>query len=176
MPVEVERLRQARFPSVPWTFRAAAACACLAAAPFAALASPAATEVVPPPKGAPFVIESCAVDASVFGAAVVVRVKNLDASRALQHLTVSLPLYDDAHVRKTVASASFTAMQLAPGESGEFRDEYVSVNLPSEVRRTLRAATCRFVFATYDGGATWKPGKPWRGKLIPTNAGASPTA
>jgi hypothetical protein len=161
---------------VPATLRRLAAALSMMALSLApASASPAATDVVQPAKGAPFVVESCAVDASVFGAAVVVRVKNLDASRALQRLSLSLPLYDDAHVRKTVASAAFAAMRLAPGESGEFRDDYVSVVLPSEVRRTLRAATCRFVSATYDGGATWKPGKPWRGKLIPTDAGPSPT-
>jgi hypothetical protein len=137
--------------------------ACVAAAiviaPSWSSASPAATDVAPLPKGAPFAVESCVVD----------------ASRALQRISLSLPLYDDAHVRKTVADASFAAMRLAPGESGEFRDEYVAVNLPSEVRRTLRAATCRFASATYEGGATWKPGKPWRGKLIPTNAGPSQT-
>jgi hypothetical protein len=158
---------------VPATLRRLAATFALVAFSVApASASPAATEVVQPAKGAPFAVESCAVDASVFGAAVVVRVKNLDASRALQRLSLSLPLYDDAHVRKSVASATFTAMRLASAETGEFRDDYVSVILPSEVRRTLRAATCRFVSATYDGGATWKPGKPWRGKLIPS---ASPT-
>lgn len=145
-----------------------------AVAPIASSASPAATDVAPLPKGAPFAVESCAVDASVFGAAVVMRVKNLDASRALQRLTVSLPLYDDARVRKTVATATFTAMRLASAETGEFRDDYVSVNLPSEVRKTLRAATCRFASATYDGGATWKPGKRWRGNLIPANATPSP--
>jgi hypothetical protein len=144
------------------------------AAPLAASASPAATDVVPLPSGAPFAVESCAVDASVFGAAVVVRIKNLDASRALQRMNVTLPLYDDARVRKTIATATFAAMRLAPGETAEFRDDYVSVILPSEVRRTLRAATCRFTMATYEGGATWKPGKPWRGKLIPTGARPSP--
>jgi hypothetical protein len=145
------------------------------ASPIAASGSPAATDVAPLPKGAPFAVESCAVDASVFGAAVVVRVRNLDASRALQRMSLSLPLYDDAHVRKAVATATFAAMRLAPGESGELPDDYVSVDLPSEVRRTLRAATCRFASATYDGGATWKAGKPWRGKLIPANAGPPPT-
>jgi hypothetical protein len=164
------RARGSVVPNRPVVIMAALA----AFAPLAALATPARTATVQPPKGAPIADVSCAVETFATGANIAVRVRNIDASRTLRRLAVSVALADDVGVRRAVVPHTFEGADLAPGDTAEFKADDITVPLDSTVRRTLRAATCRFVSATYDGGATWKPGKRWRGKLIAPDAGPSP--
>jgi hypothetical protein len=172
------RPRGAPYPEVvdlrPYHSIAASLALAAALSPLPSAARPAATTVAAPSRGVPFEILACSVDTSWTGADLSLRVRNLDASRALQRLTVSLSLADDVGVRQAVVPHEFRAIALAPGESADLAARDLSVPVDSTVRARIRSAKCRFVSATYDGGATWKPGKPWRGKLIPTNASPSP--
>lgn len=151
---------------MPFPHRRLAAAFIMVLPPIVASAAPQpTTSVVPAPKGAPAALRSCSLVVAPNGnASLRYEATDLDAARALERATVIVRVYDDIGAKSWQRPVASAGMGVAPGETGRFETPLYELGYSKAM--AARSATCTLSAATFQGGASWNPGKRWKGRLL----------
>lgn len=159
---------------MPFSPRRLVAACIMTLVPAIALAAPQpTTAVVPSPKGAPAALRSCSLVVAPNGnASLRYEATDLDASRALERVTLVVRVYDDVGAKSWQRPVASAGMGVAPGETGRFETPLYELGYSKAM--AARSATCTLSAATFQGGASWAPGKRWKGRLLTPSPEPSP--
>jgi len=129
------------------------------------------TKLLALPNGAPVSIRACSIfERNISGYwYLVVDAGNLNAMNNLERLNIRMKFYDDVHVLLKDTSVMEKNLDIPPGETKRVMDDF-------SVYATDHAplVECSITSATFYGGAVWKPGTTWKGRLTKVHTTDAP--